>query len=351
MPEADQRLYETIIANLPLGYSRIDCQGLVVDFNAAAQEITGYAREEIIGRGHLEVFHATDDPYACPLVQHAFLEKESIVGVETVMRHKTGEQLILAVSATPLFDAAGEFAGAVELFRDITVLKKRERERKNILSMFAHDMKNPLAAAGGFLARLLTGKAGALTDSQRKSLGVIQEEFHKLSDLLADFLEYSRVDARQLEPAVRELPVIDHLRRSIDIASVEAKRLGMSIRFEVAATTPDRVRADPSMLDRTMANLINNALAYSGKGSSILVRLSGTPDDLLVSVSDTGRGIPADAMPYLFDAFYRASKSSGSSGLGLFIVKSIVEAHGGRIWVESEENKGSTFSFTLPKQP
>ncbi|MGE5173294.1 MAG: ATP-binding protein [Betaproteobacteria bacterium] len=351
LPGTEQAVYKTVISSLPLGFSRVDGDGIIVDFNLAAQDITGYSREEVIGRPHLEIFHGTSDPNACPLVKHALLRKEQRVGAETSVKKKNGNLAILSVTTTPLFNEQGDFAGAVELFRDITDIKTQERARKNILSMFAHDMKNPLATAGGFLARLLAGKAGALTDKQLQVLTTIQEEFHKLSDLLADFLEYSRVEAKQYKPAFRTVPIVKQMRRNVELVRSEAEKVRMTVSLEVDKTAPETIHADPAMIDRAVANLLNNALAHSGEGSAITVRLAETGDDLLVSVADTGKGISEDKLPYLFDAFYRTSKENEGSGLGLFIVKTIVEAHGGRIWVESAAGKGSTFSFTLPKQP
>jgi two-component system phosphate regulon sensor histidine kinase PhoR len=351
LPGTEQAVYKTVIISLPIGFSMVDRNGIIVDFNRAAQDITGYSREEVIGKSHLELFHGTSDPEACPLMKFAIRDKAQTVEAEASIKKKNGDLIMLSLTTMPLFNEQGDFTGAVEIFRDITDLKRQARARKNILSMFAHDMKNPLATAGGFLARLLAGKAGVLAQKQQKALAVIQEEFNKLSDLLADFLEYSRVEAKQYQPAFRTVHIVKHMRRNIEVVRTEAEELQMTVRLDVDETTPETIQADPAMVDRAVANLLNNALAHAGEGSAITLRLAGRGDDILVSVADTGRGIPADKLPYLFDAFYRTSKNHGGSGLGLFIVKTIVEAHGGRIWAESKPGEGSAFIFTLPKQP
>jgi signal transduction histidine kinase len=264
------------------------------------------------------------------------------------MKKKSAEQIILSVTAFPLFNENGELSGAVELFWDISEAKQRERSRKNILSMFAHDMKNPLVAAGGFLARLLSGKAGALTGKQKKNLETIREELYKVSDLIADFLEFSRVEAKTYIPVPRPFDIKKDVSGAVETAKIEADKKGITILFEVTGAIPPTI-ADPAMIDRVIANLLDNAITYTETGGTISVRLSETNSAILLSVADTGRGIPEDKLPYIFDAFYRISRDTKGSGLGLFIAKTIVEAHGGRIWADSTLGKGSTFKVTLPR--
>jgi signal transduction histidine kinase len=262
---------------------------------------------------------------------------------------KNGEQVTLSVTIFPLIDDNGDLSGAVELFRDISDSKRLEREQKNILSMFAHDMKNPVTATGGFISRLLSGKAGALTAKQQGYLEAMRDELYKVSDLLADFLEFSRIEAKAYVPNPRPFDIEGEVRRNIEAAKIEADRKGVTVFFEVSGKIPPSILADPAMIDRVIANLLDNAITYTDTGGTITVRLSETDNEILASVTDTGRGIQEDKMPYIFDAFYRISRDTKGSGLGLFIVKTIVEAHGGRISAESAPGKGSTFSVMLPK--
>jgi two-component system phosphate regulon sensor histidine kinase PhoR len=342
------KIYETVIQNLPIGFSLVDKDGIVTDFNPAAEEITGYSRDEVIGKLHMNLFHSEPDGDSCPFIKHALLQQERVIALEVLSRKKSGEDITVTVTASPFYDDTGEVAGALELFRDITDIKRRERERKNILSMFAHDMKNPVAVSGGFLARLLSDKAGALTEKQRKYLETIREELYKVSDLLADFLEFSRIEARAHIPVLRPFDIEKTVRRNIEAAKLAADMKSIAISLEVSGEVSSAVLADPSMIDRVIANLLDNATAYTDNGGSIRVRISERDGAVLVAVADTGRGISMEQLPYIFDAFYRASRDSKGSGLGLFIAKTTIESHGGRIWVESTPGKGSTFSFTLP---
>ncbi len=342
-----QEIYDVVIKNLPVGFSIVDLEGTIVDFNPIAEEITGYSRDEVINKPHFEILHGTLDRDACPLLKHALSLKEQAIAVETTIKKKNGEQIALLVTTAPLFDEDGGLSGAVELFRDISEAKQRERERKNILSMFAHDMKNPVTTAGGFLSRLLAGKAGALTEKQKSYLETIREELYKVSDLIADFLEFSRIGAKAYMPVPRPFNIRKNMNNAVEAAKIEADKKGITILFEVSEEIPPTILADPAMIDRVLANLLDNAITYTGKGGTIAVRLSDADNDILVSVTDTGRGIPEEQLPYIFDAFYRISRDTKGSGLGLFIAKTIIEAHGGRIWAESKRERGSTFSFTL----
>ena len=343
-----REIYNIVIQNLPIGFSILDKDGIIVDFNAAAAEITGYSRDEVIGKPHFEYFHVASDRDACPVFKHALSRKERAVAAETSIRKKDGEHAVLSVTTFPLIDDNGDLSGAVEVFRDISAAKRLERERKNILSMFAHDMKNPITTSGGYLSRLISGKAGELTEKQKSHLETIREELYKVSDLLADFLEFSRIEAKAYVPVPRPFDIEKDLRRNIEAAKIEAGKKGIAILLEVSGSIPASVLADPAMIGRVIANLLDNAIAYTGTGGTISVGLSGADSAIHVSITDTGRGIPEDQLPYIFDAFYRISRDSKGSGLGLFIVKTIIEAHGGKIDAVSTPGKGSTFSFTLP---
>ncbi len=345
-----QKMYNAVIQNLPVGFSIVDKNGLIVDFNPAAAEITGYSKGEVIGKPHFEILHGSSDRDACPVLKHALWRNEQTIAAETTIKKKSGEHVTLSVTAFPLLDDNGDVSGAVELFRDISDTKRLERERKNILSMFAHDMKNPITTSGGFLSRLLSGKAGPLTEKQQSHLESMRNELYRVSDLLADFLEFSRIEAKAYIPVRRAFNLEICLRRNIEAAKIEADKKGLSIVFEYNGDIPTSILADPGMMDRVIANLLDNAIAYTDTGGTIRVTLFEMDGEILVSITDTGIGIPEDKLPYIFDAFYRISRDSKGSGLGLFIAKTIIDAHGGRIWVESTSGKGSTFSIMLPKQ-
>ncbi len=345
-----QKIYDAVIQNLPVGFSIVDKNGIIVDFNPAAAEITGYSKEEVIGRPHLEILHGTSDENACPLHKHTLQQREQTVETETTIKKKSGERIALSVATSPLFDDQGDLAGGVELFRDITEFKRLERERKNMLSMFAHDMKNPVMVSGGFVSRLLSGKAGALTDKQKNHLEIIQEELDRLTGLITDFLDFSRFESKEYNLARVPFDMEMEIRKTVETVRMEAEKKDITLVVERSGEKPPTINVDAGLINRMIANLLDNAIKYTEPGGTITVRLSGEAENILVSVTDTGIGIPENHQPYIFDAFYRVSWGSKGTGLGLAIAKTIVEAHGGRIWTESTPGKGSTFNVMLPKQ-
>jgi PAS domain S-box-containing protein len=343
------QIYEIIRNSLPTGFTLVDEEGVVIDFNPQAEVITGYLKSEVIGKSHLEILHGTTDREACPLFQYALQKKRQTAAVETNIKQKSGELITIVASISPLFDKDQNFIGGIELFRDITEIKKLERERKNILPMFAHDMKNPVITAGGFLSRLLSGKVGSLTEPQLSTLHIIKEELIKVEELISDFLEFSRFETTEYRPLKSAFNIEDAINSQIEIARVEAKKKNIQISFEYSDTLIPVINADGKMIERVIENLLDNAVKYSPHDTMVSVKLNDWNLEVQVQVIDAGVGISAEHLPYIFDAFYRVSRDSEGSGLGLSIAKTIVEAHDGKIWAESIPGKGSTFSFTLPK--
>jgi two-component system phosphate regulon sensor histidine kinase PhoR len=344
-----QQIYDIIIDNLPVGFSIVDKDGIIIDFNNTAEKITGYTKKDVIGKLHLRMLHGTDDKDACPLFRHALMRHEQLIATEASVMKKNGDFIAVSVTTSPLFDSSGNFIGGIELFRDITELKRLERERKNILSMFAHDMKNPVITAEGFISRMLSGKTGPLTEIQKNYLELVKEELDGLQGLITDFLEFSRFEAAECKPVLSPFNIAASVRKHIEIAKVEAEKKNITLTCD-AGETETIANADAMLIGRVITNLLDNAIKYTNTGGAITVSLFDLDDKVLVQVRDTGPGIPEEHLPYIFDAFYRGKRDMRGSGLGLTIAKTIVEAHGGKIWVESVPEKGSTFSFTLPKK-
>ena len=233
---------------------------------------------------------------------------------------------------------------------DITKFKRLERERKNILSMFAHDMKNSVITSQGFLSRLISGKAGTLARKQQDYLEIIRDELKRLSQFISDFMEFTRLEAKAYKPLLAPCNIQAEIGKSVEAVTLEAQKKRITISVDLPGTTLPMITADVAEISRVLRSLLDNAIKYTDEGGAITVKLADRGNEMFVSFVDTGIGIPEDQMPYIFDAFYRANGDSKGSGLGLAIAKTIIEGHGGRIWAERAPVKGSVFSFTLPKQ-
>jgi len=223
-----------------------------------------------------------------------------------------------------------------------------ELEIKNLVSMFIHDMKNPVTTAGSSVSRLLSGKIGLLTEIQRDYLSRIKHSLNKLDTLLIQFLDFLRIDSKEYKPVFYPLDIVSALSRNIEDVKVLAEKKGLDILFEYPETISP-IYADLMMINRIITNLLDNAIKYTDSGKTITVQVLDSDDRVIIQITDTGIGIPENHIREIFKPFYRVGRDSEGSGLGLFIVKTMVEAHKGKILVKSIPGKGSTFSFMLPK--
>jgi len=331
----------------PLPCLRVDKHGVITDLNLAIEKLTGYSKESLIGKDHFAVFHGRETKEACPLFSHS-AKSEREFEVESALSKADGEIITISCIASPLYDS-GRFDGGYEFFRDISASKKLEKERKSFLSMIAHDMKHPVITSLGFLSRLLAEKRGALTGPQKSCIELIRDEQIRLEKMINDFVELTKLEISESKPVYGPFSMENTINEKIGAEKGESDRKQIEISFEHPNTLPV-INADTLMINRVITNLLENALKYTNTGGTITVNLSDRQEDILVQVTDTGIGISQEHLPFVFDTFYQVNTESKGSGLGLSIVRKIVEAHGGNIWVESELGKGSTFSFTLPKE-
>jgi len=342
-----QQVCETIVKNLPIGFTVIDGDGVIVNFNDSAEEITGYKKEDIIGKSHLEIFHGTSDKNACPLFSHLFDLHKPIEVIESTIKNKDGDEIILLITAAPIFDNKGKFLGGVELFRDITIFKRLERERQYLLYTLVHDMKNPITASLGFLSRIIAGKADQ--QKQKDYLELVIGELKTVEQLITNFLDFARIEAKEMKLTPTSFNIIKAISQQIENMEVIAKEKNIRLINESPDHEIPEIVVDGAMIQRVIINLLDNAIKFTKSGGTVTVRLMDRNKDFLVEVIDTAVSIPRDQCQYIFEPFYRGVREQKGSGLGLFIAKKIVEAHGGQIWVKSSNGKGNIFGFTLPK--
>ncbi len=243
--------------------------------------------------------------------------------------------------------------GRVAVMQDITALKQIDRMRSQLLGTAAHDLKNPLNAIR-LGADLLTD--ADLTDQQRKALSMMQRATESMANLITGLLETIRIEATSTvdyEPC----QINDLVSRAIEDLRPLAEARNQTVTFEQHQDSI-LIMGDPSRLNSVMTNLLSNAIKFSGEGAKIEVTVSWDDEEAIVSIMDDGPGIPEEEIPRIFEHLFRGritvidpNNPIEGTGLGLSLAKTIVEQHGGRIWVETEEDKGSKFSFALPLEP
>lgn len=338
-------IYNTILRNIPLGFTIVDVKGNIVEFNKKAEEITGFKRSELLNKSHIQIFHNTLDEAACPLLKKSIRKKQKLAAYKSTIKTKEGETITIEITSFPIYNKDKMLEGGVELFRDITKEIKTEVQTKNILSSFAHDIKNPAISAKGFLSRLIGGKAGEISQKQEAYLQIIAESIDRIEQMSTKFLEHSKYESGKVRIKRNEFNAIDIVSNVIKELSEKAQTKNIKI-SSPRKRNPISIRADKAMINRAVFNLLENAVKHSPANSTIHISSYEKDKRFHFSVTNLGE-IPEDAMDNVFVAFYQERVKSKGYGLGLSITKNIIELHKGVIWVESNKGK-TTFSFRIP---
>jgi PAS domain S-box-containing protein len=345
----DLTFYRFVINSIPVGVITVDSDRRITSFNHWAEKLTGYTEQEALGRFCGDVLHGGKCGTECPLNTILSL-KNPILRLESTIENKLGETLPVRMNTAALLDHEGHLLGGVEAFQDMSYLKALEREKEGFISMIAHDMKSSLTIIGGFALRLFQKGSRLNREKEKKYLSIIKDETDKLETLVEDFLEFSRLQTGRLKLNLGATSVDRLLMELREAYEPKAAELGLSLRLENGDDLPI-IEGDARQLRRVFTNLLDNALKFSDKPGSVTVSIRhGKKNNVVVTVKDEGRGIPPEELPFIFDAFHRgkAGEKVKGFGLGLASAKAIVEAHGGRVLVESEMGKGSTFTVVLP---
>ena len=238
--------------------------------------------------------------------------------------------------------------GSLLLVQNLTRVRRLETIRRDFISNVSHELRTPLASLKALTETL---RDGALEDPKaaHRFLGRIETEVDALTQMAQELLELTRIESGQVPLEFKAIPAASLLLSAADRMRAQAERAGLVIRLGAPQDTTN-VRADPSRLEQVLVNLIHNALKFTHPGGEVVLSVQTEKEVVRFAVRDTGVGIPVDDLERIFERFYKAdrARSGGGTGLGLSIARHIVEAHGGSIWAESEEGRGSTFYFTIP---
>jgi len=332
-----------ILASMEEGVVVIDTEQRITFCNMAFRNAADVVKSDWEGRPAVEVIRHSD---LLSIIRKALETKEGMHGEVVVGSIRTRS---FAVTSTSIHSSTG-ISGAVMVLHDITEIRRLERARRDFVANVSHEFKTPLTAIQGFSETLLEG---ALEDEEnrRRFIEIIHDHALRLSRLTEDLLRLAQLEAGQLNLEIRPINVDSIIGGCLDTSRVKA--IQKELKLEVQAT-PDlpAIPGDLGLLQGVLQELLDNAIRYSSPGGLITIRTFQRNGTVVISVSDTGIGIPKADQERIFERFYRSdparSRDSGGTGLGLSIAKHLIERHGGRIQVESEVGKGSTFSIALP---
>jgi two-component system phosphate regulon sensor histidine kinase PhoR len=338
----ERNLSSAILGSMVEGVAVVNGSERLVFANPGFAEILGLDVPPTSGSALVEVVRQTELLEAVRQVLGGEPRVQSEIVTGTLRQH----YFAITVAAV----RAGNTTGAVVVLHDITELRKLERVRRDFVANVSHEFRTPLTAIQGFAETLL---AGAIDDSQNRTrfLEIILEHSRRLARLTEDLLMLSKMDAERLELEIRRLSVSQLIESCLETAQRRGAEKDLRISVSVPQILPD-IAGDRRRLAEVLQNLLDNAIQYTLPGGKIIVSAEPREEEIVLTVSDTGIGIPKADQPRIFERFYRVdvarSREAGGTGLGLAIAKHLVEIHGGRLWVDSEIGQGSQFHFSVP---
>lgn len=369
--EIEKLKSDIILNSIEDGVVVVDSQKVIQLFNPGATKMTGWAQNEAIGLDYHAVLRMVDDknsPYTDEqnAFSRAFAEGKTVRDNDAVLLSRSEKRLAITLSVSPLLSEDKTISGVVGIFRDVSEERQQERQRAEFISTASHEMRTPVAAIEGYLALAMNDKVSKIDSKARDFLEKAHSSTQSLGNLFQDLLTSAKAEDGRLSnhPSVIEMgKYLEQITQDLRFA---AQKKGLSMEYIVGSSGPIDARdgnskvipplyyvhADPERLREVITNLFDNAVKYTDNGK-VSIGLTGNNEVVQFYIRDTGAGIPAEDIPHLFEKFYRvdnsATRTVGGTGLGLFICRKIVELYQGRIWVESELGRGSSFFINLPR--
>jgi PAS domain S-box-containing protein len=335
---------------LPDAVVVVDAEGRVAYANPAAERLARAGRDELVGRpldDAVPLRDASGNPWWTCTERLRRLPGVRRVPLRELHLVAGGEPTPVDLTASFQRDGAGRVVQAVCVLRDASTRNRADSQRGELVSTLAHELRSPLTSVKGFTSTLLHRWERFTDDQKREMLKTVNMDADRVTRLIKELLDVSRIDAGRLELR----------RKEFDLAAMAEGIVGRFAlthdRHQFQLTFPDGfppVYADPDKIEQVLTNLVENAVKYSD-GGAVTVTGQVTETEVEVAVRDQGVGIPADQLPLIFTKFYRRAGhgSPSGTGLGLFIARGLVEAHSGRIWADSSPEHGTTLRFRLPR--
>jgi PAS domain S-box-containing protein len=348
-----QRL-DALLDSTPDGILILTADHTIERCNPAFVRMLGQGSDAIRGRPHPQVIRLLRRKDGLTLEQAEAggwpLTPNATLYVEGDLQRPAGAPLPVGITYAPLFNSEGSLVNVIATVRDITRFREAEELKSTFISVISHELKTPVALIKGYAGTLRREDAAWDRSVVNDSLAVIEEEADRLTELIENLLDASRLQAGALPMNLTDLS-LDHLAGRIAARfQTQAERHNFILDFPAQFPV---ILADENRVAQVFSNLISNAIKYSPEGGTITISGKALAEQVVVCISDEGPGIDPGDQPHVFDRFYRAAaatRNTKGAGLGLFLAKAVVEAHGGRIWVDPAPGKGARICFSLPRE-
>jgi PAS domain S-box-containing protein len=349
----EKKRLDAILRHSADGIMILNADLTIDSINLALSRMTGIGIEEAKGLHHDQLIQWVHREPGLD-IQSAIaggwpLNEQSVLYVEGDLRHQNNSQLSVGITYAPLFSSTEQLQNIIANVRDITKFRQAEEAKSTFISVISHELKTPVSLIKGYASTLRRDDVEWDRNTLLDGLRVIEEEADKLTELIDNLLDATRLQAGTLALQFGSV-ALDNLAGRL----AEKFRTQSANHIIITDFPPNfpSIQGDERRLSQVLSNLISNAIKYSPKGGRITIKGQVLNDAVQISVSDEGIGIAPEQQEHLFERFYRVdnalTRETQGAGLGLYIVRSIVEAHGGRIWVDSSPGQGATFTFTLP---
>ncbi len=345
---------DAMISSIADGVIVVDHDGNILLVNQATCDLFGMQGADLINKPITKLVMYGDDRKILTNEERPTLQVlktgKKVTRDTHVMRSKDNLRDI-KMTASPIMQE-GEVVGAIAILRDITREKEVDRLKTDFISVASHQLRTPLSAIRWFGEMLMNGDAGKLQPSQREFVSNITQSTKRMIELVGSLLNISRLESGSVHIEPKPTDIHELVTDITNDFKTEVDDRHQKLLVEIDPTLPQHIDLDPRLVSQVYVNLLNNAVRYTPNSGNISVKVMRRGNEVVSEVKDTGYGIPKDEQGKVFDRFFRGSNiikiETDGTGLGLYLVKTIVESSGGKVWYESTENKGTTFSFTLP---
>ncbi len=346
---------EALFDSIGEGAITTDEFGIITRANPTACKLLGYPQKDLIGEVFVKQLVATnleDQPINLidrPITR-AFLTGEPVYQ-KMYYRTKSGKNLPVAVTVSPVF-IDDKPLGAIEVFRDISREHEIDRMKSEFISLASHQLRTPLSAIKTYTHMLYDGFMGDLSDSQKKSLSTIISATDRMNELISTLLNVTRIEGGTIAITKKIADVNKIAEEVVEELALNAATKSIQVQLKCDPSTSNKIKTDVLIFKEILSNLVSNSIKYTPDKGKVTIKITRREKDVLFSVKDNGWGIPKNNQEQIFGKFFRAQnivkQETTGTGLGLYLVKGLVEALGGEIWFKSQEHKGTTFYFYLP---
>ncbi len=353
---------EIVINAIGDGVIAVDGKGAIQLINPAAQTILGWGKQDALMLNYKSILKLADeknvelDPSSDP-VEQVLNTNQQTRNNSLVAITQSGKRINLSLVVSPIGDVG---SGAITVFRDTTNERAAEREQAEFISTASHEMRTPVASIEGYLGLALNANTATVDIRARDFIMKAHEAAQHLGRLFQDLLDVTKSEDGRMTNTPRVVDLVNFTQTIVQGLTHKASDKGLQLIFGPGTETGSQrkimpvyyVNQDTDHIREILDNLVENAIKYTPQGT-VVVDINGTDDKVVVSIKDSGLGIPPEDLPHLFQKFYRINnvdrQSIGGTGLGLYLVRRLAEALQGRVWVESVFKEGSTFFFELPR--